>query len=104
MPLKLRSATSSKRLPLRINYAFVALVGAILFGTLGFLLIERWSLIDSLYTAVIIVTTVGYGEVRPLSPQGRLFTILFMLVGVGTSAYALSSVVQSLVQSGVVAA
>ena len=63
----------------------------IIFGTLGYRWIEGWSFIDSLYMVVITMTTVGFGEVHPLSPLGRLFTIGLMLVGIGVVAYVFSS-------------
>jgi voltage-gated potassium channel len=94
----------ARRSRLRIRSALIALAGAIAFGTIGYTLIEGWSLFDGLYMAVMTVTTVGYGEVHRLSPAGRAFTVLFMLVGVGTVGYALSSMVQALVQSDILAA
>ena len=42
-------------------------------GTAGFVLIEGWSLGDALFMTITSVTTVGYGEVHPLSPAGRAF-------------------------------
>jgi voltage-gated potassium channel len=73
-------------------------------GTAGFHLIEGWSLADSLYMTVMTVTTVGYGPPLPLSPAGRDFAIFFMIVGVGTVGYLLSTAVQALVQTEIVAA
>ena len=73
-------------------------------GTLGFHLIEGWSILDSLYVTVQTVTTVGFGDVTPKSIQGRIFATVFMLVGVGVVLYALTSTVQSIVQSELVAA
>jgi|SRR2546423_5327833 len=87
----------------RIRYAVIALAVAIAFGTAGFHLIEGWSLIDSLYMTVETVTTVGYGDVPPRSVGGRIFAIIFMFVGVGTVAYVLSSTVQRIVQSELIA-
>jgi voltage-gated potassium channel len=52
-------------------------------GTVGFHLIERWSLFDSLYMSVITLTTVGYMEVHPLSSAGRLFVIVYLIAGLG---------------------
>ena len=54
----------------------------IVLGTAGFYFIEGWPLFDSFYMAMITLTTVGYGEVHPLSFRGRLFASFFMLVGV----------------------
>ena len=42
-------------------------------GTAGYILIEGWSVADAFYMTVTTVTTVGYGEVHPLSPAGRAF-------------------------------
>ncbi len=60
-----------------------------LMGTLGFKLIEGVSVFDAFYMTIITITTVGYGEVFPLSKIGRIFAI-FLIVG-GTS-YILFSV------------
>jgi voltage-gated potassium channel len=57
---------------------------------LGYWLIEDWSISEALFMTVITVTTIGYGEVRPLSPEGRLFTIALILIGVATFTYTLS--------------
>jgi voltage-gated potassium channel len=77
---------------------------AILFGASGFALIEGLPLIDAIYFATQTVTTVGYGDLPPKSPEGRLFAIIFMLVGGGAVVYALTTIAQSVVQSGIVAA
>ena len=60
------------------------LAGAILIGTIGFRLVEGWPFFDAFYMALITLTTVGYGEVHPLSVQGRVFASFLMLVGVAT--------------------
>ncbi len=88
---------------LRLRYVIVALAAAIALGTFGFHEIEGWPLGDCLYMTVMTVTTVGYGEVHPLSAAGRIFASVFMLIGVGTVAYALSGIVQTVVQSELVA-
>ncbi len=54
-PLKPRS-----RAIFQIRYALLALAGAILFGTIGFRIIEGWSIGDSFYVTVQTLTTVGY--------------------------------------------
>src|SRR4051794_15307874 len=56
-------------------------------GTAGDGLIGGWSLFDAFYMTLITITTVGYGEVHPLSPAGRAFTVLIILSGVGTFFY-----------------
>jgi voltage-gated potassium channel len=87
----------------RIRYAIVAVLIAIGIGTLGFALLEKWTLTNSLYVAVQTVTTVGYGDVSPSTPAGRIFATVFMLGGVGVVLYALTSSVQTIVQSQLLA-
>ena len=83
----------------RIRNAIIALALAIVFGTVGFSLIEGWSLPDSFYVTVQTLTTVGYGDIPPRSVAGRGFAVLIMLMGVGGVALAASTIVQSIVQS-----
>lgn len=78
----------------------ILVVIVMLVGTAGYALIERWSLLDSLYMTAITLTTVGFGEVRPLSAGGRIFTIALIVLGVGTVAYGLSSVGEYLLTAG----
>jgi voltage-gated potassium channel len=82
----------------RIRYALMALAVAVLFGTVGFHLIEHWSLADSFYVTVQTLTTVGYGDQPPRSSAGRIFAIVVMLIGAGGVALAVSTIVQSIVQ------
>ena len=77
----------------------MALAGAVVFGTVGFHLVERWTLADSLYVTVQTLTTVGYGDLPPHSAAGRAFAVMVMLIGAGAVALAVSTIVQSVVQS-----
>jgi len=86
----------------RIRNAIIALGIAIIFGTLGFRLIEGWSFVDSFYVTVQTLTTVGYGDLPPRSLAGRGFAVVVMLIGVGGVALAASTIVQSVVQSEIV--
>lgn len=60
------------------------LVSATVIGTIGFRLVEGWPLFDAFFMTLITLTTVGYGEVHPLSYRGRLFASVLMLIGVTT--------------------
>jgi voltage-gated potassium channel len=76
--------------PWWIGWRLVALVivGVHVAGTLGYMAIEGWTAWDAFYMTVITVTTVGYGEVHPLSQAGQAFTVLVLLTGVGAFFYA----------------
>ncbi len=102
------SLTSSASRPpagsrFRISYAILAVAVASALGTVGFHLIEGWSILDSLYAAAQTVTTVGYGDLAPATVNGRIFATIFMFVGVGVVLYALTTSVQSIFQSELVA-
>ncbi|MEA3546411.1 MAG: potassium channel protein [Thermodesulfobacteriota bacterium] len=71
----------------------------LLFGTIGYWLIEGWSLLDSLYMSIITLTTVGFSETHSLSPQGRIFTIFLLVVGVGFIMY-MFTVLSEVIVSG----
>ena len=77
----------------------MAVLLALLLGTVVFHLLEGWSILDSLYVTVQTVTTVGFGDLTPRTAIGRLFATFFMMLGVGVVLYALTSTVQSIVHS-----
>ena len=83
----------------RIRIVMMAVLLAILLGTVVFHLLEGWSILDSLYVTVQTVTTVGFGDLTPRTTIGRLFATFFMMLGVGVVLYALTSTVQSIVHS-----
>ena len=87
----------------RIRIVLLAVLGAIAVGTLAFHLLEGWSILDSLYVTVQTVTTVGFGDLTPQTTLGRVFATVFMMIGVGVVLYALTSTVQSIVHSELLA-
>ena len=83
----------------------IAVFAALLaIGTVGYMVIERWSFIDAIFMTVITVTTVGYGEVQPLDTAGRAFTIFLVLFGVGTAIYLLTTFVALVIEGDLGAA
>lgn len=84
--------------PHRIIGILFLLIGIFLAGTAGYILIERWSFFDALYMTVITLTTVGYGEVHPLSYNGRVFTIFLLLSGFGILTYGITSGISFLLE------
>ncbi len=93
----------SKRARARVIYALGVLGAVVALGTLGFHLIEGWSLLDSVYFTVTTIATVGYGDLHPASKAGRVFAIGFIFVGVGTVGFVLSRALVEIVQSEIVA-
>jgi voltage-gated potassium channel len=89
---------------LRIHRFLFALCVPVLLvaaGTAGYVLIEDWSVFDALYMTVTTLTTVGFGEVHPLSRDGRTFTMLLLLGGVFTLFYAATEIIRGVVSGEV---
>ncbi len=74
-----------------------AVVALLAVGTAGYVVLEGWSPMDAFYMTVITLTTIGFSEVRPLDPPGKLFTVALALIGIGTFATIASRAVQILV-------
>src|SRR5678809_697841 len=83
----------------RAKIGVIAVLVAMTIGTLVFHVIERWTILDSLYVTAQTVTTVGFGDITPRTALGRAFATVFMMVGVGIVLYALTSTMQSIVHS-----
>ena len=82
----MRGDLNATRGTLRWRFLAIAgvLVSATLIGTIGFRLVEGWPFFDAFYMTLMTLTTVGYGEVHPLSFHGRVFASFVMLVGVAS--------------------
>ncbi|MBM2835173.1 MAG: TrkA-N domain protein [Candidatus Brocadiaceae bacterium] len=74
----------------RFLFPIISLAVLLVAGTAGYRWMESLGTIDALYMTVITISTVGFGEVKPLSPTGRLFTIGLIFSGGGLVAYTLS--------------
>ncbi|MBP7416469.1 MAG: potassium channel protein [Pyrinomonadaceae bacterium] len=86
----------------RLIFASMIVIAMIAIGGAGFRYFEQDSWLDSFYFAAQTVTTVGYGDLAPVTPAGRIFAILLMLTGVGTVLYALTLLAQTVIQSEMV--
>jgi voltage-gated potassium channel len=82
----------------RLLVAGLYLVALLVLGTAGYMVVAGWSAFDALYQTVITVSTIGFGEVHPLTTAGRSFTMVLILAGVGGAAYVLSTSVQLAVE------
>ena len=74
---------------LQLMSILIALIGVILGGTVFFHFVEGWGWIDSYFFTVVTLSTVGYGELVPTTPLGRIGTTVFIFVGLGVFATAI---------------
>ena len=66
-------------------------------GVIGFKIISEYSWIDAVYMTVITITTVGFGEVFPLDPEAKIFTIFLILTSVIIVGYALKIITEYMI-------
>ena len=104
----MRSGSGRRRRAPRAQWTWVAsrvrlpallFAFALVYGTVGYQVLEGFSALDALYMTVTTLTTIGFGEIEPLGPAGRVFTLTLILFGV-VAAFALLGAVTSLFASG----
>jgi voltage-gated potassium channel len=78
----------------KLSLAAGVLAAIIVIGVSGYMLIERWTFMDALYMTIISITTTGFSEVHPLDSAGRFFTIFLIVGGSSSAVYALTVIVQ----------
>jgi voltage-gated potassium channel len=81
----------------KIYKIIVLVVSIITLGTTGYMWLSNYSFVDAIYMTVITVTTVGFGEVKPFTPEEKIFTIFLILTSITVFGYAVSTFSEFLV-------
>ena len=89
--------TSSRR----VLQGIFGLIAIVAIGIIGYMAIEGWGFLDSLYMTIIAITTVGFNEVHPLSTGGRIFSIFLIIGGVGGALYVITGIVHYVVEGNI---
>jgi hypothetical protein len=86
----------SDHLMVRLKFFVAALVLLILAWSLAFMAVERHSFTDALYYTFVTVTTVGYGDIHPVSTAGKMMAVLIILTGTGLFGGMVASLTEML--------
>jgi len=86
------------RLVRRFLYILLAIVVTLATGTVGFTVIDHYPPFDAFYMTLTTMTTVGYGEVHPLSYWGRVFNSFLIFFGVTTIFIAIGAMTQTIIE------
>ncbi len=78
--------------------AILILIFVVLVGIVGYIAIEKWTFLESIYMVITTIFTVGFSEVRPLSQAGKIFTMFIIVGGVGSAIYAAGQAVEIIVE------
>ena len=82
----------------RLLLALISLAAVVITGVFGYMLIEGWNFLNSLYMTIITIASVGFMEVYPLSSYGRIFTIFLIIFGMGILLFGISTFTAFLVE------
>ena len=95
----MRYATETHRTNVKkLQLALFALLAIVAYGTLGFMFIEDYRPLEAIYMTAITLSTVGFGEVRELDDQGRVFAITLIVLGVSLGAFTVSVIGQMVLE------
>ena len=83
-----------KRWTYRLLQPFIILHAIITTGVVGFMVIEKYNVLDAFYMTTITVTTTGFKEVKPLSDSGKLFTMFLLIASWASFAFAITRITQ----------
>ena len=72
-----------KSISLRFRIYLVILASVLTLGILGLMITEGFSLLDSFYFIIVTIATVGYGDIHPVTPAGKILVVGIILAGVG---------------------
>jgi voltage-gated potassium channel len=97
-PLYLSPDDRMNRLVRRFLSILLAIAGTLLIGTVGFTLIDHYPPFDAFYMTLTTMTTVGYGEIHPLSHGGRVFNSFLIFFGVTTIFIAIGAMTQTIIE------
>jgi voltage-gated potassium channel len=82
----------------RLLMPLAALFALMVLGTVGYMVLEHLTLTNALYLTTATVSTVGYGDVVPITTGGKLFTVFLIMTGVGTALYLLSRLAELVIE------
>lgn len=80
-----------------IYFPFLIILVLFLTGIAGFMTLEGFDFFEALYMTVITISTVGFSEIRPLSFEGRIFTVFLIMSSFGTFAYTITEITKYVV-------
>ncbi len=80
----------------RVKGILAFTVGMILWASVFYHYVEGWSWLDSIYFSVVTISTVGFGDFSPETAAGKIFTMIYILVGLGVFVTAATTIADTI--------
>ena len=87
-----------KTISLRFRIYFTILAAVLIIGMAGLMVIESLSPLDAFYFLIVTIATVGYGDLHPLTPLGKMLVIAIILVGVGCFVGVVANAIEYMIE------
>lgn len=84
-------------LSLRMRVYLSILLCVIFFGMIGLMVLEHLSPLDALYFLIVTIATVGYGDIHPVTPAGKILVMIIILTGVGCFLGVAANSIESMI-------
>lgn len=78
---------------------FFLMATTLMSGTIFYSTVEKFSILDALYLSFMTLTTIGYGDLHPITTTGKIFTMIYATVGLGIMAMFISVIAKALIYS-----
>jgi len=82
----------------KLRISLMLLIWVLTFGTLSFYFVEHMQIFEAFYMTIITISTVGFSEIKPLSPYGRIIAIIIISTGITIGAYTVSMMVRVIIE------
>ena len=92
-----RAIVAAFRVP-RIQALLLVSLSIAAIQAVVFMRVEGWRFLDAFYFAIVSMATVGYGDLAPQTSLGKIFALVFLLVGVGVFVLTVSSIAQAILR------
>ncbi|NRB16829.1 MAG: two pore domain potassium channel family protein [Rhodobacteraceae bacterium] len=85
----------------RVKSILAFTIAIVLWASVFYRYVEGWSWLDSIYFSVVTISTVGFGDFSPETAAGKIFTMFYIVIGLGIFVTAVTTVADSILsQSG----
>ena len=87
-----------KTISFRFRIYLLILATVVVLGMIGLMVIEGYSLLDAFYFIIVTISTVGYGDILPLTPLGKVLVIVIILAGVGCFLGVVANAIEYMIE------